>query len=112
MTDDSVATPGAAGTNWEDVRALRAPREDRVAAHRAQLDADVRAYQLREIRTRQGVTQKELARRMRVTQPSVSAVENGDLGRAGLDTIRAYVEALGGTMDVVASFGDHKIVLG
>jgi hypothetical protein len=38
-------------------------------------------------------------------------VERGDLGRVGLDTIRAYVEALGGKVEVVASFGDQKIVL-
>jgi hypothetical protein len=42
-------------------------------------------------------------------------VERGELGPAGLDTIRAYVEALCGQVDVagvpVASFGDQNIVL-
>jgi len=76
------------------------------------MDAEVRAYHLREIREGQGMTQVDLAERMHVTQPSVSALERGEIERAGIATIRAYVEALGGTLDVVANFGDQKIVLG
>lgn len=98
--------------SWQEVRAERPPREDRVTEHRAQMDAEVRAYRLREIRERQGVTQVDLAARMHVTQPSVSALERGEIERAGIATIRAYVEALGGHLDVVADFGDQKIVLG
>ena len=96
---------------WQDVRARRRPDEARVAAHRAEFDAAVRAHRLSEVRVELGLTQEELAQRMHVTQPSVSAVERGELGRAGLDTIRAYVEALGGKVDVIANFGDQKIVL-
>jgi hypothetical protein len=39
-------------------------------------------------------------------------MERGELTKAGLGTIRAYVEALGGTVDVVANFGDQRVVLG
>jgi len=76
------------------------------------MDAEVRACRLREMREEQGLTQVELAERMHVTQPSVSALERGGIDRAGLATIRAYVEALGGTVDVIANFGDQRIVLG
>jgi predicted transcriptional regulator len=98
--------------NWREIRAQRPPDEAQVAEHRLQMDAEVRAYQLREVREHQGVTQVELAERMHVTQPSVSALERGELDRAGIATIRAYVEALGGHLDIVANFGDQKIVLG
>jgi predicted transcriptional regulator len=98
--------------SWHEIRAERPPREDRVTEHRAQMDAEVRAYRLREIRERQGVTQVDLAARMHVTQPSISALERGEIERAGIATIRAYVEALGGHLNVVADFGDQKIVLG
>ncbi len=97
--------------SWQEVRAERAPRQDRVAEHRVRMDTEVRVYRLREVREEQGVTQVELAERMHVTQPSVSALERGEIVRAGLTTIRAYVEALGGTVDVIATFGDEKIVL-
>jgi hypothetical protein len=40
--------------SWQDIRAERPPREDRVAEHRARMDAEVRAYRLREIREGRG----------------------------------------------------------
>lgn len=97
---------------WRQVRTARPPREDRVSEHRARMDAEVRAYRLSEVREEQGLTQVELATRMHVTQPTVSELERGALDRAGLSTIRAYVEALGGNVELVADFGDRKLTLG
>ena len=96
---------------WSEVRAKRSPNEEAVAQHRARYDAEIRSYRLREIREEQGVTQTELAERMDITQPTVSALESGDLDRSGLATLKAYVEALGGTVEVTASFGDRRLVL-
>lgn len=96
---------------WSEVRAKRPPNEDAVARHRARYDSEIRAYRLREIREEQGVTQTELAERLDITQPTVSALESGDLDRSGLATLKAYVEALGGTVEVIATFGDRKLVL-
>ncbi|WP_322753245.1 XRE family transcriptional regulator [Frankia sp. Cas3] len=48
---------------------------------------------------------------MHVKQPSVSDLERGALDRAGLSTIRAYVAALGGKIEIVAGFGDRRVVL-
>lgn len=98
--------------SWDDVRAQRPPREDVVAKHKGRMLAETRAYRLREVREEQGLTQVELAARMHVTQPSVSELERGELDRAGLATIKAYVEALGGSVEVVADFGDHRVVIG
>lgn len=102
----------AGAKNWREVRAARPPRENLVAEHRERMEAEVRAYRLREVREEQGITQVELAGRMQVTQPTVSQLEGGQLERAGLSTIKAYVEALGGTVEVVADFGDRRLVLG
>ncbi|MFI5041949.1 MAG: helix-turn-helix domain-containing protein [Acidimicrobiales bacterium] len=101
-----------ASESWREVRAARPPREEQVAEHRARMDAEVRAFRLREVREEQGLTQAELADRMHVTQPTISQLESGDIDRAGLVTIKAYVEALGGTVEVVADFGDRKLLLG
>ena len=97
--------------SWSGTRAKRPPNEDPVAQHRARFDAEARAYRLREIREEQSVTQKELAERMDLTQPTISALEAGDLDRSGLATLKAYVEALGGTVEVTATFGNRKLVL-
>lgn len=113
VRDDAPGTGlKADAKNWREVRAARPPNEDLVAAHRARMEAEVRAYRLREVREEQGLTQVELAQRMHVTQPTVSQLEGGQLDRAGLSTIKAYVEALGGTVEVVADFGDRRLVLG
>ena len=96
---------------WSDVRAKRPVDEHAVAEHAAHTEAAERAYRLREIREEQGVTQKELAERMSLTQPTISALESGDLDRSGLATLRSYVEALGGNIEVVATFGDRRLVL-
>lgn len=102
----------ATAKTWREVRAARPLDENRVAEHRARMDAEVRAYRLREVREEQGLTQVELAERMHVTQPTVSQLEGGEIDRTGLSTIKAYVEALGGTVEVVADFGDRRVVLG
>lgn len=97
--------------SWNDVRAQRPVDDAAVAEHVGRMEAEERAYRLREIREEQGVTQKELAVRMDLTQPTISALEAGDLDRSGLATLKAYVEALGGTVEVTATFGNRKLVL-
>jgi predicted transcriptional regulator len=98
-------------TSWADVRAKRPVNDQVVAKHVARMKAEERAYRLREIREEQGVTQKELAERMALTQPTISALESGDLDRSGLATLKSYVEALGGTIEVTATFGNRRLVL-
>lgn len=104
-------TTKAKSSAWGDVRAKRPVDEAAVAEHVARMEAEERAYQLREIREGQGVTQKELAERMHITQPTISALESGELERSGLATLKSYVEALGGTIEVTATFGSHTVVL-
>lgn len=74
---------------------------ERVAAREAsreQLRAELRGAQLAEMRKRLGVSQKLLAERMGISQARVSPIEHGQIG--GLDALRSYVVALGGTLDV------------
>ena len=96
---------------WGDTRVKRPVDETAVAAHVARMEAAERAYRLREIREELGVTQKELAERMDLTQPTISALEAGDLDRSGLATLTSYVEALGGIVEVTATFGNRRLIL-
>lgn len=86
--------------------------ESRVAEHAERLQAADRAYRLREIRRARGANQESVARTMKVSQSRVSRIEHGDLDHAELATLRAYVEALGGKIEVVADFGDERLVVG
>jgi transcriptional regulator with XRE-family HTH domain len=58
------------------------------------------------MRTAAGLTQAELANALGVSQARVSKIEHGDI--SGIDVVRAYVAALGGTFDVLARLGDRS----
>ena len=104
-----MAKPRA--VDWREARSRRAVDERAVAAEIDRLQSEQRAYRLREIREAQGLTQQEVARRLDLTQPTISALESGDLERSGLATLMAYVEALGGTVEVTAVFGNRRLLL-
>jgi DNA-binding XRE family transcriptional regulator len=99
---------------WEDLRAsfgFTEAEEARIAAERSRLLSEVRAYRLAEIRASHGETQTAVAERMGVSQARVSAIEHGEVSRSEVDTLAAYVEALGGKLKLVADFGDSSIVI-
>jgi transcriptional regulator with XRE-family HTH domain len=70
---------------------------------------EVRAYRLRDLRQASDLTQVEVAERLQVSQNRVSRIEHGDLERVQVDTLRRYVEALGGTLHVDVEIGDERI---
>ena len=98
---------------WGDVRAEAAPLLDQQRVRNATKDLReaVRAHRLADVRKGQGATQKDLAAGMEVSQARVSKIERGDLAHTELGTLGSYVEALGGTLRVVADFGDSTITI-
>ncbi|MGH3304622.1 MAG: helix-turn-helix domain-containing protein [Streptosporangiaceae bacterium] len=98
----------------EEIEAADAGRIDeaKVARHRSRMRAEMRAHRLAEIRRARGLTQTDVAGQMRVSQRRVSAVEHGDIERAQLGTVVSYVEALGGRVEIVADFGDERLIVG
>lgn len=73
--------------------------------------AATHAYVLREARSEGGMTQVQLAQAMGVSQNRVSRMERGDLATMSLDTIRRYVEALGGKVSLVADLPTGRVTL-
>jgi predicted transcriptional regulator len=84
---------------------------DRAAVdnHKRRMLEEVRAYQLRELREALGITQVQLADALDVSQNRVSRLEHGDLERTQVDTLRRYVEAVGGRLHVEVEIGDRRI---
>jgi len=80
-----------------------------IAAGTEQLRAEQRAFRLAEMRRRLGITQAQVAARMGITQGGVSAIEHAKPGTTDLSTLAAYVEALGGRLEVIADFGDQRL---
>lgn len=90
---------------------LRERPVDRVAvdANKRRMLEEVRAYRLRELREASDLTQIELAVRLNVSQNRVSRLERGDIERTQVDTLRKYVEAVGGHLRVEVELGDERI---
>jgi DNA-binding XRE family transcriptional regulator len=74
-----------------------------------QLRAEQRAFRLAEMRRRLGLTQAQVAARMGITQGRASAIEHAKPGTTELRTLAAYVEALGGRLEIIADFGDQRL---
>jgi transcriptional regulator with XRE-family HTH domain len=58
-----------------------------------------------------GQWQEDVAAQMHVSQSRVSRIERGDLDHVEVATLRSYVEALGGRVEIIANFGDERIVV-
>jgi transcriptional regulator with XRE-family HTH domain len=61
--------------------------------------------QLKELREERGLTQKEMAERMNVSQPQLSKFENSD--DFYLSTLRRYVEALDAELELKVKMGQE-----
>lgn len=67
---------------------------------------------LRTVRDGIGKTQAEVARESGIDQGDVSRLEaRSDFDECHLATLRRYVEALGGRLELVARFDDKSIIL-
>jgi transcriptional regulator with XRE-family HTH domain len=74
--------------------------------------ARARPHRLAELRARAGLTQAEVADRLGVRQERVSAMERGDVTTMETRTAAAYVEALGGRLEITAELGADRVILG
>ena len=78
---------------------------------RSRVDARKRAMRdvlaLGELRSSRTVTQRALAEALGTSQPNVSRIEHED--DVYLSTVRSYVEALGGRLELHAVFGDRTV---
>ena len=93
-------------TNLNQLKQRRPVRRDKVDAHKDRKIAETRAWRLRELREQFDLTQVELAAELDVSQNRVSRIERGDLDKTQVDTLRRYVEALGGHLRLVVQVGD------
>jgi transcriptional regulator with XRE-family HTH domain len=92
--------------DWEN-KVLEAPgAEKRVAAIEDELRLAVALTRLRE---QAGLSQRELAERLGVTQPRIAAIERSK--NLTIDVLDHYVSALGGDLEVSVVRGGRRIRL-
>lgn len=81
-------------------------RQDKI---RRDAEEELLQLDLRGLRELLGKTQQEIATLLERSQGQVSETESRQDIR--LSTLRSYVEALGGELEVIATFGDKRIKL-
>jgi DNA-binding XRE family transcriptional regulator len=104
MREEKIVTT----RNWKMVRAARlgASAIDR-AARRARMQ--IEELTLQELRQKLEVTQVDAASAAEMTQSELSRIESRADHR--ISTLRRYVEALGGQLEIAAVFGERRVKL-
>jgi len=93
---------------WKAVRGARlSPEASARVAARAQ--AEIEALTLRELRQGLELTQQQVAERADMTQSELSRLESRTDHR--VSTLRRYVEALGGELEISVVVGKRRLKL-
>ena len=93
---------------WRDLkdRTIPAERQEKI---REKVEHELLEMDLRAVRELLGKTQVDVADALPMTQSEVSRLERRQDYR--VSTLRRFVEALGGELEIIASFGDKKVRL-
>ncbi len=98
---------------WEDIKRkskLSPERREKIARQaRAEVERELVDGDLRAVREIAGKTQVEVAKLLETTQSELSRMERRSDHK--LSTLRRYVEALGGELEVVARVGESSVRL-
>ncbi|MBI5542846.1 MAG: helix-turn-helix transcriptional regulator [Deltaproteobacteria bacterium] len=93
---------------WEDVKRRRLSEKEMAQVKRQAMKESLR-LSLRELREMSGKTQVEVAKVTKMTQGELSRAERREDHL--LSTLKRYIEALGGELEVAAVFGDKRVRL-
>lgn len=92
--------------NWPDLKLQKfAPSE--IGQIDQEIDRELLEMDLRALRNTANLTQESLARRMDSTQSELSKMERRDDHR--ISTLRRYIEALGGELEIWAVINGRRI---
>ena len=94
--------------SWSEIRAQKfTPEELRQIDQ--EVESELLEMDLRALREAVGLTQGELAQRVEITQSQLSKLERREDHR--ISTLRRYVEALGGSLEICAVIDGKRIKL-
>lgn len=94
---------------WAEAKAKVGVTPARDRRLRREARAELVAMSLRQLREEAGHTQVEMAELTELTQATVSRMERKQDNP--IDSVRKYVEALGGEVEVVAVLGNKRVTL-
>ena len=95
-------------SSWQDIRTKRFT-PDQLQQIDDAVEQELLEMDLRALREAVGLTQEELAQRITITQSQLSKMERREDHR--ISTVRRYVVALGGELEIVAVVDGKRILL-
>lgn len=93
---------------WQEIKAKKFSA-DQLQQIDDQVEQDLLEMDLRALREAAGLTQEELAQRIAITQSQLSKLERREDHR--ISTVRRYVAALGGELEIAAVVDGKRILL-
>jgi DNA-binding XRE family transcriptional regulator len=94
---------------WREIRKQRSPEREARIKERVEREVNRIEASLAQLRHARELTQVQLAHALNVPQSTISKMEHrADLY---LSTLRSYIEAMGGTLEIRAVFPDMEIVV-
>lgn len=91
----------------EELNQLPSERQELIEARASQIRLE--EITLRRLREKLGLSQSELAERIEVQQPAISKLESRQ--NLELNTLRAVVNALGGTIEIIVRVPNKEPIL-
>ena len=91
----------------EELNKLPRERQELIAARASQIHLE--EITLRHLRDKLGLSPSELAERLEVQQPAISKLERRQ--NLELNTLRAVVNALGGTIEIIVRVPNKEPIL-
>lgn len=101
-------------TKWQtsdEVFANRPGNPKRIAELKAQMKAEQDEVALSDLRKTLELTQTDVAEKLAVSQNRVSQIELAELGTIQIETLRNYLEALGGELILGAYINGEILVI-
>jgi transcriptional regulator with XRE-family HTH domain len=91
----------------EIIKNLPPERQKKIELRAKELRAEY--LTLQNLRKARGLTQEELAERLEMRQDGISRLENRP--NLSIATLRTYIEAMGGELELIARFPDQQSVV-
>lgn len=82
--------------------------QEEVDAIKRRMTAGTRTYELKEARKARALTQKQLAHTFGVSRNRIGRLESGGVDKAEVRTLRKYMDAIGGRLQVNALMPDGR----
>src|ERR1700685_3595771 len=95
----------------EEMLIRRPVNEERVRKLSDLMTNESRAFRLAELRKEMALTQVGVAKIIGVDQSNISRIEHGKFSNTEIGTLLAYVEALGGSLEITARVGKVSYIL-